>query len=146
MDELDRKLISLLRVNARLPLVRLAKALGIARSTAQLRLKSLEDAGTITGYTLSLSGPQSSAGIRAIVMITVDSAREAQVITQLGKRHEVTKVYTISGRYDLCVMLETESTADLDQMLDRIRRIDGVTETFSNILLTTKLNRPEFEP
>ena len=49
LDTLDRQLIDLLKVNARLPIVKLAKALGCARSTAQLRLKALEDSGVITG-------------------------------------------------------------------------------------------------
>ena len=48
IDDLDRQLIDLLRVNARLPVVKIAKALGCARSTVQLRLKALEDSGVIT--------------------------------------------------------------------------------------------------
>ena len=143
MDELDRKLLALLRVNGRLPLVRLAGALGIARSTAQLRLKALEDAGAITGYTVSLAEPLGEGGIRAIVMIAVDSAQETSVVAQLRKRHEVSKIYSISGRYDLCAMLDTVNTADLDATIDRIRGMPGVNDTFSTILLATRLSRPD---
>jgi DNA-binding Lrp family transcriptional regulator len=57
LDPLDHKLIALLKVNARLPVARLARALGCARSTVQLRLKALEDGGEITGYTVSLARP-----------------------------------------------------------------------------------------
>lgn len=145
MDELDRNLLSLLRVNARLPLVRLAKALGIARSTAQLRLKALEDSGAITGYTVSLAEPLGGGGIRAIVMIAVVSAQEGSVVAQLRKRHEVSKIYSISGRYDLCAMLDTVNTADLDATIDRIRGMAGVNDTFSTILLATRLSRPDAE-
>ena len=73
LDELDHRLIELLKVNARLPLVNLAKALGCARSTAQLRLKALEDAEVITGYTVGVSstrGPlaRSATGTRPIAV------------------------------------------------------------------------------
>ena len=87
MDDIDRQMIALLRVNARLPLTRLAGALGIARSTTQLRLKALEDSGAITGYTLSLAAPRADNRIRAIIMMSVDQRHEAEIIRQLARRH-----------------------------------------------------------
>jgi len=143
LDPLDRQLIELLRVNARLPMVKLAKALGCARSTAQLRLKALEDAGVITGYTVSLKATRSATSIRAMVLISMESQNEPDVVRALSKRHEITKLYSVSGRYDLCAMLMTESTQELDAVLDKIRVIKGVVDTFSTLLLSTKLDRPE---
>ncbi|NMF96245.1 Lrp/AsnC family transcriptional regulator [Aromatoleum toluolicum] len=142
MDELDRQLIELLKVNARLPVVKIAQALGCARSTVQLRLKALEDSGTISGYTVSVSKPQSSRSIQAMVLISIESKNEPDVVRALRKRHEITKLYSISGRYDLCGMLETETTHELDAVIDRVRAIRGVVDTFSTILLSTKLDRP----
>ncbi|MBD5803637.1 Regulatory protein AsnC [Azoarcus sp. Aa7] len=142
MDELDRQLVDLLKVNARLPVVKLAQAIGCARSTVQLRLKALEDNGTISGYTVSVSKPQSSRSIRAMVLISIESKNEPDVVRALKKRHEITKLYSISGRYDLCGMLETETTHELDAVIDRLRAIKGVVDTFSTILLSTKLDRP----
>lgn len=142
MDELDRQLIELLKVNARLPVVKLAQALGCARSTVQLRLKALEDSGTIGGYTVSVTKPAATRSIRAMVLISIESKNEPDVVRALKKRHEITKLYSISGRYDLCGMLETETTQELDAVIDRIRAIKGVVDTFSTILLSTKLDRP----
>jgi DNA-binding Lrp family transcriptional regulator len=143
LDALDRQLIDLLKVNARLPIVKLAQALGCARSTAQLRLKALEDAGVITCYTVGLAAPQSAPGIRAMVLISIESKNEAEILRALAKRHEIFKLYSVSGRYDLCAMLSTESTHELDGVIDRIRAIKGVVDTFSTILLSTKLDRSE---
>lgn len=142
MDDLDRQLIELLKVNARLPVVKIAQALGCARSTVQLRLKALEDSGTISGYTVSVTKPQSSRSIQAMVLISIESKNEPDVVRALRKRHEITKLYSISGRYDLCGMLETETTHELDAVIDRVRAIRGVVDTFSTILLSTKLDRP----
>ena len=115
LDILDRQLIDLLKVNARLPIVKLAKALGCARSTAQLRLKALEDSGVITGYTVDVTVAKSKSGIRAMVLISIESKNEPDVMRALTKRHEIIKLYTVSGRYDLCAMLSTESTHELDR-------------------------------
>lgn len=143
LDALDRQLIDLLKVNARLPIVKLAKALGCARSTAQLRLKALEDSGVITGYTVGVTVARATTSIRAMVLISIESKNEPEVMRALTKRHEIIKLYTVSGRYDLCAMLSTESTHELDAVIDKIRMIKGVVDTFSTILLSTKLDRPE---
>ncbi len=143
LDALDRHLIELLKVNARLPIVKLAKALGCARSTAQLRLKALEDGGVITGYTVDVSVVRAPSSIRAMVLISIESKNEPEVVRALSRRHEITKLYSVSGRYDLCAMLSTESTHELDVVIDKIREITGVVDTFSTILLSTKLDRPD---
>lgn len=143
LDPLDRQLIELLKVNARLPIVKLAKALGCARSTAQLRLKALEDSGVISGYTVGLAKTQSTSGIRAMMLIAVESGSELPVQRALAKRHEIYKLYSISGRYDLCAMLTTETTHELDVVIDKICLTKGVVDTFSTILLSTKLDRPD---
>lgn len=143
MDALDHQLIDLLKVNARLPLATLAKALKCARSTAQLRMKALEEAGMITGYTVSVASTRGSNAIRAMVLMSIDTQTEAEVIRALAKRHEITKLYTVSGRYDLCALLVTESTQELDSVIDKIRTIKGVQDTFSTIFMTAKLDRPE---
>jgi DNA-binding Lrp family transcriptional regulator len=142
LDPLDRQLLALLKVNARLPLARLARSLGCARSTVQLRLKSLEQRGVITGYTLSLARPEASRRIHAIVLVAIDTQHEATVIEALARRHEVDRIFTVSGRYDLCCMVSTESTQELDQLIDRMRGVKGVKQTFSTLLLSSKLERP----
>jgi DNA-binding Lrp family transcriptional regulator len=143
LDALDHQLIELLKVNARLPMVNIAKALGCARSTAQMRLKTLENSGAITGYTVGVGNTRAANVIRAMVLISMESKNEPDVVRALTKRHEITKLYSVSGRYDLCAMLMTESTQELDAVIDKIRVIKGVVDTFSTILLSTKLDRPE---
>jgi DNA-binding Lrp family transcriptional regulator len=143
LDPLDKQLIALLKVNARLPVVKLAQALGCARSTVMLRLKALENTGVITGYTVSLGTPQASVHIRVMVLISTETENAPNVVKALTRRHEVYNIYSVSGRYDLCAMLTTESTEELDALIDRIRGIKGVTDTFSTILLSNKLDRPE---
>ncbi|WP_408057954.1 Lrp/AsnC ligand binding domain-containing protein [Undibacterium flavidum] len=46
-------------------------------------------------------------------------------LCSLAKRHEIIKLYTVSGRYDLCAKLSTESTHELDAVIDKIHLIKG---------------------
>src|SRR5262245_30586234 len=55
MDDTDRKLIAMLRENARAPTAVLARRLGLSRTTVQARLERLERSGTISGYGVRLS-------------------------------------------------------------------------------------------
>ena len=115
LDSLDHRLIELLKVNARLPMVKLAKALGCSRSTVQLRLKALEDGGVITSYTVGVALARPAASIRAMVLISIESKNEPEVVRALARRHEITKLYSVSGRYDLCAMVSTVSTTPLTE-------------------------------
>ncbi len=143
LDNLDRKLIELLATNARLPVVQLAKALGCARSTVQLRIKTLEDSGQITGYTITQPAPVRGTRVRAMVLMAIETKYEIDILRALSRRYEINKLYSVSGRFDLCAMLTTESTEELDALIDRIREIKGITDTVSTVLLSCKLDRPE---
>ena len=61
-----------------------------------------------------------------MVLISIESKNETEVVRALSRRHEITRLYTVSGRYDLCAMLATESTQELDAVIDKIRVIKGV--------------------
>ena len=71
LDEIDRRLLTLLAANARAPVARLAAKLGLARTTAQARLERLERTGIIEGYTVRLSDAARRSVIRATVLISL---------------------------------------------------------------------------
>ena len=144
LDELDQQILEMLRVNARLPVVKMAHALGVTRSTVQSRIDAMEHAGVITGYTVGVSHPRQGPRIRAMIMLSVTSRSEPDVVQALSKRFEIVKLWATSGRYDLCALAVTEHTEELDALIDRIRGVQGVEDTFSTILLSTKLDRPDW--
>lgn len=143
LDDLDHQILEMLRVNARLPVVKMALALGVTRSTVQARIAAMEDGGVITGYTVGVSHPRQGPRIRAMVMVSVTSRSEPDVVRALSKRFEIVKLWATSGRYDLCALAVTDHTEELDALIDRIRGVKGVVDTFSTILLSTKLDRPD---
>ena len=142
MDSLDQQLLALLRQDARASVATLAHKLGVSRGTVNNRITKMEDAGIITGYTVSLAANDRSRVIQAMVLIAIESKSEPQVVKALSQRHEIDKLYSVSGKYDLCAMVSTDSTHELDNLLDRMREVKGVQETFSTLLLATKIDRP----
>ncbi|MBE0453274.1 Lrp/AsnC family transcriptional regulator [Roseovarius autotrophicus] len=140
IDETDRALIALLQENARLPVATLARRLGLARTTVQARLDRLEASGIIAGYALRL-GAQARAPLRTTVLLSIEPRSGPTVLARLKSLPEVRRVHTTSGRFDLIVTVEAETTEALDDTLDRIGEAKGVRSSESLIHLATKLNR-----
>ncbi len=140
MRDTDVKLVALLRANAREPTASLARKLGLARSTVQERIARLERDGVIKGYTVRLA-EEGASTLRAVVMISTDPKQADRVAVELKKMPEVRSLAALSGSYDLIAMIETETPARIDALLDRIGRAPGVARTVSSIILSEKFSR-----
>ena len=137
MDDLDRQLISLLRDNARTPVATLAKALKVARGTVQNRLSKLEADGTIVGYTLRLKPQVEEQRIRAWMTVAVEGNRTQKVLNALRGDPAVGAIHTTNGRWDIAAELRADSLEGFDQVLSRIRLLDGISQTETSLLLST---------
>lgn len=136
MDDLDRRLIGLLREDARLPVATLAKRLEVSRGTVQAHLTKLVESREILGFTLRLRGDEPAEGVRAVTLIQEQAKNTATVTRALRRVPEVRSIHTTNGRWDLMVEMTADSLARLDEALSQIRRIEGVVSTETMILLT----------
>ncbi|AHD00438.1 Lrp/AsnC family transcriptional regulator [Leisingera methylohalidivorans] len=139
-DDMDQRLVSLLRENARRPVAELARHLGLARTTVQARIERLEATGVITGYTLK-SSAASRPPLQATVLMSIEPRSGPEVLARLRSLPGVEVVHTTSGRFDLLAQVVAQSTTELDQTIDHIAEARGVRSSESLIHLATKLDR-----
>ena len=137
MDSLDRRLLALLRENARASIASLAKQLDVARGTVQNRLARLERDGTVVGYSVRLKPQVEEHRIRALMTIAVEGNRIDAVIAALRGDPAVGALHSTNGRWDIVAELRAESLAAFDQVLGRIRQLDGIASTETSLLLST---------
>lgn len=137
MDDLDRQLIALLRDDARLPVVALAKALRVTRATVQNRIARLEADGTIVGYTLRLKPESEGPRVRAMMSIAVEGNRAEAVRRELWGMSHVVGLHLTNGRWDLIAELRADSLESFNGALGAIRRIAGIATTETSILLAS---------
>jgi DNA-binding Lrp family transcriptional regulator len=137
MDSTDRKLLSLLRDDARVPVATLAKSLKVARGTVQNRLARMEADGTIVGYTVKLKPQVEEQTIRALMTVAVEGNRTDEVLRALRGDPAVCALHTTNGRWDIVAELRTDSLEAVDRVLGRIRLIDGISNTETSLLLST---------
>ena len=141
IDDTDRKILALLRENARAPAVELARRAGISRTTLQLRMERLERARIIAGYTIRGDGEHDRRAIRAHVMITLLPKLAPAVETALRKIPEVRTLHSVSGTFDMVAIVVSETVAEMDRLIDRIGALDGVERTTTAIILSTRIDR-----
>src|SRR5471030_2741131 len=114
MDELDQRLLALLRHNGRRSVSDLALELRVSRVTVRTRIDRMERRGEIIGYTVILRADAVSAPVRGITLIEVEGRATGRVVDALGGLPEVIAVHTTNGKWDLVVELGAQSLTDLD--------------------------------
>ena len=137
MDEIDRKLVTLLRINARTPVATLSKTLKVSRGTVQNRIDRMTAAGTILGFTLRVRPDAEAESVRAIMAIAVEGERSGAVLKALRGFPEIDAVHMTNGRWDMLAELNAASLGDFSRLLDEVRLIEGISATETSLLLTT---------
>ncbi|MGX5804617.1 Lrp/AsnC family transcriptional regulator [Bradyrhizobium sp. Arg314] len=141
ITEAEQALLSLLRANARASTAELARQLGVSRTTVQSRIERLEQRGIIAGYGARLSPDYEQGLVKAHVLLTVTPKLADKVVRSLEAMPPVRTVHSVSGNFDMIVIVDAPSIRDLDALLDRIGAMDGVERTSSSIILSTRVDR-----
>ncbi|MEI8158011.1 MAG: Lrp/AsnC family transcriptional regulator [Burkholderiales bacterium] len=137
MDEIDQKLMSLLRQNARLTVAALAAKLRVSRGTVTNRIRRLEDDAVIVGYTVRLRPDVQHNEIKAWMSIAVEGNQTRTVIASLLGEPGVSSLHDTNGRWDLLAELRAETLQELAKVLERIRLLKGISNTETSIHLET---------
>jgi DNA-binding Lrp family transcriptional regulator len=137
MDELDQRLIALLRQDARTSVAIMADLLGVSRGTITNRLRKLEREQVIVGYTVRLRPDAEPNEIRAWMGVLVDGNQVREVVSRLLGEPGVAALHDTNGRWDLLAELRAESMAEFSAVLDRVRRIKGIRNTETSLLLSS---------
>lgn len=138
MDDLDNRLVAMLRADARRPVASLAAELKVSRATVRARIDRLVESGVIAGFTVLLRKDVRPATVRAITMIEVEGRAADAVIARLYGFPEVRTLYTTNGRWDVVAEIETDSLEAFDDTLRRVRQIVGIASTETSILLSAR--------
>ena len=141
LDEIDERLLTLLRDDARQTIAQLAKELGISRGQIYSRLARLEEENVVAGYTVRLGNAFAASRVRAHMMIKTLPRFHREVEQALASLALVQAIHAISGEYDIIAMLEAEDGAQLNELIDEIGLLDGVERTTTSVILATKVER-----
>ncbi len=140
-DELDARLIGLLRTTPNLPVVEMARRLDVARGTVQARLDRLERNRVIVGYGPDVDAAAAGFGVLAFTTLEIAQGSDAQIVAGLDAIAEVLEVHAVTGPGDLHLRVVARSNEHLHDVLQRILELPGITRTETQLALHTTIRR-----
>ena len=134
-DKTDIKIIEYLKNDSRESFVDIGKKLKLSESAVRRRVKNLVDAGTIKKFTIEVGEENAT---KAIVLVSVDSTIDtSKVSSKLAKLDGVKTVFEITGQYDITAIMSASNISEINSSIDAVRKIPGVIDTNSVIILRT---------
>ncbi|GGE29723.1 Lrp/AsnC family transcriptional regulator [Psychroflexus planctonicus] len=141
LDETDHKILGMLIDNTRTPFTDIAKKLLISAGTVHVRVKKMEEAGIITGSSLSLDYKKLGYSFIAYVGIFLEKTSQTQfVLNRINEIPYVTVAHITTGKFNLFCKVRAKNTEHAKQVIFKIDDIDGVYRTETMISMEESLN------
>lgn len=140
MDELDRDILRILQSEGRVTLADLAQRVGLSGPAAGERVRKLEQQGVIRGYAALVDPRAVGLGLLAFIGVAVDHPRQyAAFLQAMADAPEVLEVHHVAGADNYLVKVRCHDTEHLEQVIaDVIKRPDGVSRTYTTVVLSSK--------
>lgn len=138
LDEVDRRLVGLLRENARTPNSRLAEVLGIAPSTCASRVAGLVERGVIAGFTAIVPPAARGLGLEALISVSIRTGarqRIGEFRSDLQHRPEVRQLFFLGGAEDFVLHVAVHDSNGLrDFVVDQLSAHPAVASTRTSLV------------
>ncbi len=147
MDGTDRAIIRALRLNARRPNAEIAAEVGLSPSACHRRIRMLEDASVIRGYTVITSALDAEArGVDVLVQVTLERQTEdylARFEHAVRQCPEIRECFLMTGGVDYWLRVQTDSVESYEAIhSELLSRMPGVTRISSSIAMRDALRPP----
>lgn len=142
LDEIDLRIMDILKENSKLSTHKISKKTGIPITTVYNRIKKLETEKVIKKYALILDYEKIGKHIPAYVLINVDgkvlkekNLNYDSLTKKLKFFPEVEEAHSLTGTFDLIIKIRTENVPKLNEFLVSLRKIEGIEKTQTAIIL-----------
>lgn len=143
MDENDKKILTELISNSRMPISKISSKTGIPDSTVSNRIKKLENNNIIEQYTTIINPEAIGIKVIAMIIIQTETEKHENVEIELPKLDKVSQVYSISGEYDILIKVWAHTLEELNDIVNsEIRTIDGIEELRELIVMEKLKEEP----
>lgn len=139
LDDTDRTILALLQENGRTPYAELGKAVGLAVSSVNDRVRKLNERGVIEGVHATLSAPALRLDLLAFVFVGWnDPATEEVFLERVANETAILECHHVTGAWNYLLKVRTQTTRDLEAFLNAIvKAVPGVQRTETLIALSS---------
>jgi Lrp/AsnC family transcriptional regulator for asnA, asnC and gidA len=135
LDRLDKEILRILQEDGRISYSKIAQMLDMSESTIHMRIKRLRELGILRGFYADIDMERIGLKVLAFVQLKADPKKYEQVLNVLKEMKEVAEIYDVTGEYYALVKVVVPSNEDLAKVLDAIGKLDGVTDTYTMMVL-----------
>ncbi|OYR38085.1 AsnC family transcriptional regulator [Halorubrum sp. Ib24] len=136
MDDLDRRILSILRRDARTPYTEIADRVGTSEGTVRNRVDRMTEEGIIERFTVTTRTGNVKAMIEISVEMNVDTAA---VGDRMVEWEEVDFVWQVSGEEDVVLVVDAVDTRAVNELISQAREMDEVKSTKTRLILDERL-------
>ncbi|HII37634.1 MAG TPA: Lrp/AsnC family transcriptional regulator [Candidatus Poseidoniaceae archaeon] len=137
LDAVDRAIIAALLSDARASQRQLAREVGVAQGTITNRIRRMEDMGIIQGYSVVIDPESVGWNMTIMAGLMIAKGKMIDVQQKIAADPRVFSVYDVTGDWDSIVLARVENRADLDDLAKTVFTLDGVTRSFTHVVLNT---------
>jgi Lrp/AsnC family leucine-responsive transcriptional regulator len=142
-DATDRAILELLQENCKQPMASIGQKVGLSAPAVLERIHKLEEAGVVVGYVALVDARRLGKDVTAFIGVSGDQPRAiGRIEQQVAAIDDVLECHHVTGGHTLMVKVKTENTTSLEELIERIRALDGVTRTETMVVLSTHVERP----
>ena len=138
LDQVDRGILAMLQQDGRASASHIALEIGMSIPAVTDRIKKLQEAGVIMGFTALLDHRKMGRDVSAfITVISESSAHYSDVVLQANKTSEIVQCFTTTGNGSHVLLAVTEDTTSLEKLLRIIQGWPGVMRTETQMILSS---------
>ena len=137
MDDKDIIILKHLLIDARQSARQLSHRLGVSTVTILSRIKKLEEANIIQGYSARLNHELLGYDITAIIEIKTNKGKMLEIENEIAKQDNVVAVYDITGNADMIIIAKFKNRELLSEFVKKISLVPNVENSITHLVLNT---------
>lgn len=138
MDAIDRQILACLRENARQNATEIGGKISLSTSAVIERIRKMEASGLIRQYTVILDGQILGKDLVSFITVRLEHPKYYENFEEVIKKHRaIPESYYIAGDFDFMLKVVAGSTGELEEILNQIKSIAGVSQTRTTVVFST---------
>lgn len=141
MDNIDLKILSCLKENSRMNATAIGDKINLSTSAVLERIKKLEASGVIVKYTTIIDNEKIGKGITVFISVSLEHPKFDEAFREvISQNEEIIECHYVTGDYDYMLKGITASSKSLEQLINFVKSINGVSHTKTLVVMTTTKN------
>jgi DNA-binding Lrp family transcriptional regulator len=133
VDDKDKEILKILKADGRAGYGEIGKRIGLSEGAVRKRIKVLAETEIIRRFTVKIGVAE---GAEAVTLLAISPSLPTQEVSgRLREIPNVETIYEVTGEYDIIAVISGMNVVEVNECIEKIRRVEGITKTNTMIVL-----------